>query len=139
MKSSLIKALSILAGGLISLSTFAEVAVIVNPANNNQLDTENIKRIFLGKDVLFPDGTKIAPMSMESGATADEFNQKVLERNSSQLKAYWSKLMFTGKGVPPEYVTSDADMLKAVASGANKIGFVDSANVDGSVKVIATF
>ncbi|MCY7295922.1 phosphate ABC transporter substrate-binding protein [Alteromonas sp. a30] len=139
MRNKLIKAIGFFTVVFTSSNVLAEVAVIVHPSNTSQLNTESIKRIFLGKDVLFPDGSKIAPMAMESGPIADEFNQKVLERNSSQLKAYWSKLVFTGKGVPPEYVTSDADMVKAVAGAANKIGFVNSASVDDSVKVIATF
>lgn len=140
MKVNMKKSLSLLAVACLFCSTAnAEVSVIVNPSNANQLSTEDIKRLFLGKDVLFPDGTKAAPVAIESGAATDEFNSKVLDRNASQLKAYWSKLVFTGKGVPPEYLPSDADIVKAVAAGSNKIGFVASGSVDGSVKVLATF
>ncbi len=133
------KVVAAIVGLIFSAASTAEVSIIVNPGNANQLSTEDIKRIFLGKDVLFPDGTKAAPVTVESGGSTDEFNQKVLDRNASQLKAYWSKLVFTGKGVPPEALASDADVVKAVASAGNKIGFVDSGSVDGSVKVLATF
>ena len=38
---------------LASQSVFAEMVVIVNPANANTLDAKKIQRIFLGKDKRF--------------------------------------------------------------------------------------
>ena len=121
-------------------SANAEVAVVVHPANANTLDTTAISRIFLGKMKEFPDGSQAVPVTQlsESAPTA-EFNDKVLSKSASQLKAYWSKLVFTGKGTPPKEVESDAAIIDLVSSNPNIIGYVDSSAVTGSVKVIATF
>lgn len=125
---------------LISPIAKAEIAVIVNASNTSQIDTKTISRIFLGKMKSFPDGGQAVPMNQASGSTAtEEFNNKVLKKSSSQLKAYWSKLVFTGKGTPPKDVGGDAEMLKLISANPNLIGYVDAASVDGSVKVIATF
>lgn len=118
-----------------SSAAFSEIAVVVNPSNNNSPDVSEIKRIFLGKQSSFADGSSAKPVDQE-GPAVGEFNDKVLGRSASQLKAYWSKLIFTGKGKPPEKLSSDADVLKAIASDASIIGYVDSASVDGSVKVL---
>lgn len=127
----------ILGCSLLTSAAYAEIAVIVNPANANAVEVDEIKRIFLGKQSSFADGSVATPLDQGEGSTVvDEFNQKVLSRSSSQLKAYWSKLIFTGKGKPPEKLGSDADVVKAVASGADKIGYVDASAVDGSVKVL---
>ncbi len=122
---------------LFSSAAFSEIAVIVNPANANSVDVDEIKRIFLGKQSSFADGSAATPIDQSEGsAPVEEFNQKVLSRSSSQLKAYWSKLIFTGKGKPPQKLGSDADVVKAVAAEADKIGYVNASAVDGSVKVL---
>ena len=115
----------------------AEISVVVNPANGNAVNADEIKRIFLGKQSKYPDGSRAIPVGQDDkSAVVSEFNEKVLDRSASQLKAYWSKLIFTGKGSPPKKLGSDAEVLKAVAGDTSKIGFVDSASVDGSVKVV---
>ena len=55
------------------------------------------------------------------------------------MQAYWSKLVFTGKGTPPDELASSADAVAAVAKHENAIAYVDSAAVDGSVKVVTTY
>jgi ABC-type phosphate transport system substrate-binding protein len=125
---------------LISSSCLADVAVIVHPSNNNALDSATISRIFLGKEKSFADGNQVVPINQEEGsAVTEEFNADVLNKSSSQLKAYWSKLVFTGKGSPPTDTPSDADVIKLIASNPNMIGYVDASKVDGSVKVAGTF
>lgn len=122
---------------LASSAAMAEISVVVNPANANAVSADEIKRIFLGKQSKFPDGSRAVPVGQDDkSAVVSEFNDKVLDRSASQLKAYWSKLIFTGKGSPPKKLGSDAEVIKAVAGDGEKIGFVDSASVDGSVKVV---
>ncbi len=122
---------------IVSSIAAAEVVVVVNTANNNEMNQSEIKRLFLGKKSKFPDGSAAKPVGQDDKSdVVKEFNQKVLGKSASQLKAYWSKLIFTGKGSPPKKLGSDAEVLKAVAGDASKIGFVNSASVDGSVKVL---
>lgn len=122
-----------------SLNTFAEVAVIVNPANSNQLDANAIKKIYLGKSKSFDDGVKVNPVNQDGNSVADEFNDKVVGKSGSQLNAYWSKLVFTGKGTPPEKLSNDQAVIDFVSSNTDAIGYIDSAKVTDSVKVVGKF
>ncbi|MDN3378110.1 MULTISPECIES: phosphate ABC transporter substrate-binding protein [unclassified Pseudoalteromonas] len=122
-----------------SLNTFAEVAVIVNPANANQIDANTIKKIYLGKSKSFADGMKVNPVNQDSNSVADEFNDKVVGKSGSQLNAYWSKLIFTGKGTPPEKLSNDQAVIDFVSNNKDGIGYIDSAKVTDSVKVIGKF
>ena len=122
-----------------SLNAFAEVAVIVNPANSNQLDANAIKKIYLGKSKSFDDGMKVNPVNQDGNSVADEFNDKVVGKSGSQLNAYWSKLVFTGKGTPPEKLSNDQAVIDFVSSNKDGIGYIDSAKVTDSVKVIGKF
>ncbi|KTF12666.1 phosphate ABC transporter substrate-binding protein [Pseudoalteromonas carrageenovora] len=122
-----------------SFGAFAEVAVIVNPSNANALDTDTIKKIYLGKTKSFDNGNKVNPATQNGTAIADEFNSKVVGKSSSQLNAYWSKLVFTGKGTPPEKLDTDQAVIDFVAANADSIGYIDSSKATDKVKVIATF
>lgn len=118
----------------------AEIAVVVNPANNNAVTADELSRLFLGRTSNFADGSKATPLNLAEGqAGRDEFDSKVLNRSAAQLKAYWSKLVFTGKGTPPKELADDAAVKAAVAADSSAIGYIRSGNVDDSVKVVATF
>ena len=71
---------------------FAEVAVIVHPSNNNVLDAPTVAKIYLGREKSFADGQSVVPMSLvETAPSSASFNDVVLKKSASQLKAYWSK------------------------------------------------
>ncbi len=124
---------------LLSSVAYAGVAVVVHPSNANNLDAGTISKIFLGKTKSFPDGTKIIAISQEGTPAADEFNEKALKKSSSQLKAYWSKLVFTGKGTPPKGVATDGEVIELVKSNPNTIGFISDGAATSDVKVIITY
>ena len=119
---------------------YAEVAVIVHPSNAATLDENSIERIFLAKSKSFSDGSSAIPINQaEASSVRAEFDQGVLGKSAAQLKSYWSKLVFTGKGTQPQDVSNDAEVKKLISANPNMIGYIDAAAVDGSVKVVQTF
>ena len=140
MKNTKSKFLLCASALLFSFSSLASVAVIVNTANSAAIDEGDISRIFLGKVKKFSTGDKITIINLKfKQATRNEFEEKVLKKSASQVKAYWSKLMFSGKGKPPKELASDKDILAFVAANPGAIGYVAEGSVDSSVKVIKTF
>lgn len=124
---------------LSSFSVMAEVSVIVNPANTSTIDASLIKKIYLGKKKSFDNGNKAEVFTLpDNSPDSESFRQKALKKSNSQYKSYWSKLAFTGKGTPPKKA-SDSEMINAVKSNPNAIGFINSDKVTGDVKVIATY
>jgi ABC-type phosphate transport system substrate-binding protein len=115
----------------------ADIFVVVHPSNGSSPDKDFVARLFLGKLKQFPDGATAIPLSQaDSNPITDTFNNQVLGRNSRQLKAYWSQLVFTGKGTPAKEVTNDAEVIQLVKANPNMIGYVSQAPQDGSVKAI---
>ncbi len=118
----------------------AEIAVIVNPSNSENLTQADIKRIFLGKMKSYSNGSKIVPFNQNKSSNIKPlFDSTVLGKSPGQMKAYWSKILFSGKGKPPKAVPDDQAVLNAVISESAAIGYVDSANITDKVKVIARF
>ena len=52
------------------------------------------------------------------------FSRDVLERDVASVRRYWAQQVFSGRGVPPPEVTSDAEVVKYVASHPGAIGYV---------------
>ncbi|MBL4910137.1 MAG: phosphate ABC transporter substrate-binding protein [Alteromonadaceae bacterium] len=125
---------------LVSHLANAEVAVIVNSANSSAISDTEISRLFLGKLKKYSAGDKAVPINQKFGsAIRKEFEKKVLKKSSTQVKAYWSKRVFSGKGKPPKELTSDKDILAQISANKNAIGYIDAASINDSVKVIRKF
>uniref|UniRef100_A0A486XUQ4 ABC-type phosphate transport system, periplasmic component n=1 Tax=Rheinheimera sp. BAL341 TaxID=1708203 RepID=A0A486XUQ4_9GAMM len=118
---------------LVCFSAFSQVVVVVNPSMNEEITKDEIARVYTGRSsVLVPVNLK------DSDAKRAAFDEKALGRSSAQLKAYWSKLVFTGKGNPPQEVATDADVIAFISNNDYGIGYIDAANVTDKVKVIVT-
>jgi ABC-type phosphate transport system substrate-binding protein len=115
----------------------AELVLVVHPSNDAAIDAKTAQRIFLGKENKFSNGKEALPINqVPDSASRATFDTTTLERSSSQVAAYWSKLVFTGKGIPPKEVNNDAEVIAIVADNQNAVGYVDSSAVTGAVKAI---
>lgn len=103
------------------------------------LDKNQASDIFLGKSATFPGGAQAVPVDQAEGSSQrEEFHSKVTGKTGAQLNAYWSKLVFSGKASPPKEVPGAAEVKALVSANPNMIGYIDSAAVDASVKVVFT-
>ena len=127
-------------GLTLSLSAQAQadiVAVVSAESSITRLSTSQLADIFLGKVSRFPDGSLAVPVDLSDGsAERDQFYAKLTGKSPAQIKAYWSKIIFTGRGQPPKAVQNDSDMKKYVAANIDAIGYIDSTMVDNSVRVL---
>ena len=136
-----LKLLAAMAAAVLSLGTSitaqAALAIIAHPSNPvSGISADHAQRIFLGKTSEFANGRPAAPVDQTAGAARAKFLKSVLQKDEGELKGYWSKLMFSGKGQPPKEVGGDAAVKAWVAGNPEAIGYVDGKFVDGSVKVL---
>jgi ABC-type phosphate transport system substrate-binding protein len=118
----------------------AEVAVVVHPENTSTFNKSNIKKIFLGKTKSFNNGRVAILLSpSQDDPTRKDFNKKVLNKSNNQVNAYWSKMIFTGTGVPPQEMATASEIISAIAANKDAISYIDSTAVTSAVKVVATF
>ena len=52
-----------------------------------------------------------------------------------QVKAIWSQILFTDRGVPPKQLRDSAAVKKAVAANPKAVGYIEKSAVDASIKV----
>jgi ABC-type phosphate transport system substrate-binding protein len=129
---------ALLLAAAFSSNAQAEVVVIVSAKSHiTRLTAAQAAKIFLGKASTFPDNSDAVPVDQAEGsAIREEFYSKVVRKSSSQVSAYWAKVIFTGDGHPPEILESNTAVKKAVAHNQNAIGYIDKSAVDKSVRVI---
>jgi len=127
-------------GLMLSNYAVADVAVIVNLENGDTIDANLIKKIYLGKAKVFPNGTKVKVYTLSSNQEDTKyFRQKALKKSNSQFKSYWSKLAFTGKGTPATKLDTAADIISAIKKDPKAIGFVNVKDVSSDVKVVKNY
>lgn len=115
-----------------SLSARAGIAIIGHPSAA-ALTKDQVADIYLAKDL------SVKPLDQpESAGIRAEFYKKATGREPSQAKALWSRIVFSGKGQMPKEAADASAVKKAVAADPKAVGYIDSAQVDGSVKVLLT-
>lgn len=127
-----------LALGLAGPSALADVVVAVSAKSPvATLSNQQVVDIFLGKSNRFPNGEQAVPIDQAEGSPLrDEFYASVAGKSAAQIKAHWSKIIFTGRGQPPREAANSSETKKLLAKNPNAIGYVDKSDLDGSIKAL---
>ena len=111
------------------------VVNIDNPADS--ITKQQLSHLLLKKRSKWEHGEPADPVDLNSGSPIREaFSKDVHGRSVSSVKNYWQRQIFSGRGVPPPEVESDAAVVSYVASRPGAVGYVSPrASLDG-VKVV---
>lgn len=125
--------------GLISWisSISAQVAVVAH--KSVPLDTvqdSELLNFYTGDISFWSDGEPIIIFDLKPKGEVKDAFYNFLGISSSRIKSIWMKRMLSGDADPPEFLESEEEMLKKVASTAGAIGFISQAKVTGEVKVL---
>jgi ABC-type phosphate transport system substrate-binding protein len=101
------------------------------------LRADQVADIYLGHVGRFPDGAEAVALDQRIGSPLrDEFYSKVAAKSPPLVKAYWTKMIFTGRGEPPREVANSAAIRKLVADNPALIGYIDKSALDPTVKAV---
>ena len=123
-----------------SAAASADVVAVVSAKNPvGMLSKSQIADIFMGKMTRFPDGRMILPIDQtENSSVREKFYFKFADKSPAQIKAFWSKIIFTGRGQPPPVVSNDTEVKTFIAKHPGAIGYIEQKLVDESVIVVPT-
>ena len=116
----------------------SELVVIVSARNPvGALRADQVADIFLAQVGHFPDGADAVALDQGVGSPLrNEFYAKVAAKSPALVKAYWAKMIFTGRGQPPKEAPNSAAVRKLVADNPALIGYIDKSALDASVKPV---
>lgn len=132
----------------LALSTAPEAAqaqqgyvVIVNEVNEvSEISAADLSAMYLKKTRRWPSGQEVLPVDLsDNQSTRESFSLAVHGKSTSAIKAYWQKMIFSGKAVPPVEKTVDQDVIAYVRATPGAVGYVSpNASVSGVRRVRVT-
>jgi hypothetical protein len=129
MKFSALNALTLAL--LLAANARAEDIVVIANLAAVPISKEQISDIFLARNNAW------TPIDQSTASSIyAEFYKKATGRDTAQVKAIWSRILFTGRGVPPKQLVDSAAVKKAVMANPKAVGYIEKSAVDASVKVI---
>lgn len=127
-----------LLGLTLAVPVQAELAIITHPDSKAIGTTKDeLAKVYMARSSSLSGGVKVTPMDQEPGSSSRaKFYADVIGKSEAEMKRYWSKRMFTGKGKPPRTVLDDRAMKEHVSQNPDSVGYIDGSELDGSVKVL---
>ena len=116
----------------------AEIVVVVDAKSGiERLTQEDVINIYLGRSRKLPTGTVAIPIDQPLADTLRaDFYRALVDKNLSEINAYWARLYFSGKTKPPEQAKSAAEVLAHVVGVPGGIGYIDRSKIDDRVRIV---
>jgi ABC-type phosphate transport system substrate-binding protein len=129
---------AVLLASCAALAQAGDLVVIVSARSPVEaLRPEQVAAIFLAQSPRFPNGAVASALDQAVGSLErDQFYLRVAGKTPALLKAYWSKMVFTGRGQPPRELAGSAAVRRAVADDPALIGYIEREALDPSVRPV---
>ncbi|HEV7241734.1 MAG TPA: hypothetical protein VGQ36_21050 [Thermoanaerobaculia bacterium] len=113
--------------------------VVVHRANPvTSLSRAQLSALFMRRTRRWPDGTDVRPVEPARARVREDFSRAIHGKSLAYVTRYWHRVIFSGRGVPPDELASDAAVIEFVKSQRGGIGYIDAGTPPGDdVKVIA--
>lgn len=134
------KTLNILLGcvaALLSGMASAQIVVVCgaqSPITN--LTRQEAEQLYLGRSNKLSSGIAVTLTDLPNGAIRDQFYEVLTGKNPSQIRAYWSRMVFTGRALPPQEAASAAEARNWLTLNPNLIAYLPAAEADAKVRIL---
>lgn len=101
-----------------------------------EVSRERAENLYLGHATTLADGTPVKLIDLPNGALRDDFYLKLTGKNPAQIRAYWSRLVFTGRALPPREASSTAEARQWLLDTPNLIGYMERTDVPPGARIL---
>lgn len=123
---------------LLAPAARAEVILVTSADSNVEaLSREEAEQLYLGRRSSLADGRPLLLLDLPPGPVRDHFYRVLTGKNPSQIRAYWSRMVFTGRALPPRESTSPADARRLLLENPGTVGYLPAAfSTDPSLHIL---
>ena len=120
---------------------WADMVVAANAKSGvEHMTREEVVYVFMGRWRQFPSGVTAVPVDMPAdSADYAAFYHQLVNKDPADIKAYWSRLVFSGGARPPRSAQQRDDLLRILLSVPGAIGYIDRSLVDSRMKIVFDF
>lgn len=121
-------------------SVYSQTVVVV-PTDSmvKSLSDLDVANIFLARTNRYPNGEKSIPIELKNDILREMFYQNISGKTPKQLTAYWTTLVFTGKGRPPKGYMTNNELMHKFEMDSRAITYLDETHVTSNMRVVYSF
>lgn len=125
---------------LASANSYAHIFVVTHKSNEfSALSRNDVTALFLGKKRTLPNGKSALMVDRGSDSKLREDFFYALNRMPlSRLNAYWSRLTFSGRMIPPQEIVQESDVVHVLTENPNALSYVENYPNHPDLKVVLT-
>jgi ABC-type phosphate transport system substrate-binding protein len=132
--------LHLVLGAILPLLTplaHAQVLVIANPGiAASDVSKSDLRDLFTGASSTLKGGTRVVPVLLKDGSVHAEMLSLYVGKSDSAFRANWRSLLFSGEGVMPRTLDSEAAVVEYVARTPGAIGYISRTTPHDGVKIL---
>lgn len=116
----------------------AELVLVANPNSGiTHLSRGEVVNIYLGRYRRLAGGQTAEPIDLQGDAESKaQFYRKLVNKSLAEINAYWARLMFSGKTLPPRQVATSEEALLQVATRQEALAYVERSRADRRVAIV---
>lgn len=123
---------------LASTAAHSQPVLLVSASDGmiTDLSRAEAEQLYLGRLSALRDGTPARLLDLAPGPTRNDFYQRLIGKNPTQTRAYWSRIVFTGRARPPREVPGPDDLRNALDQDPNLIGYLPADQLSPGLHVL---
>lgn len=122
-------------------SAWAELVVVAHPKSGiERMNREEVVYVFMGRWRHLPSGLPAQPVDAPIDSPEHAlFYRQLVNKEPPEIKAYWSRLIFSGGVRPPVQPESADEQMRILSATPGAIGYIDRSKVDARVRIVFDF
>ncbi len=119
----------------------AELVVVTSAKNGvERLKRQEVIYLFMGRWRQLPSGIQATPIdqAIDSPERAD-FYRQLVNKEPAEIRAYWSRLVFSGGSRPPYTAENREELLRLLNNTPGAIGYLERSQVDSRLRIVFEF
>ena len=102
-----------------------------------ELSRDEAEQLYLGRRATLSARGALILLDLPSGPIRDQFYRLLTGKNPSQIRAYWSRMVFTGRALPPTESADVNDARRILLENPNAIAYLPATYAeDPSLRVL---
>ena len=103
----------------------AEAILIVTAVDSTveTLSRDEAEQLYLGRRAATAARISLL-LDLPPGEVRDNFYQRLTNKNPGQIRAYWSRMVFTGRALPPKEAVDTSDARRLLLENPGAIGYL---------------
>lgn len=123
------------------MSARAELVVVANPKSGiERLNRQQVINLFMGRLRQLPSGIPavVYDLPVESSDYAS-FYRQLVSKDISEIRAYWTRLLFSGGVRPPRTADGAGELIRQIALDPGALGYLDRSRADARLRIVYEF